>query len=427
MRILVLTKPVPDPAAGAERLGPGLPARPRRLADGRQRQRRVRARGGPPARRGARRRGRDPLDGAGQRAPRRCARRSRWARASGVLVTDPALEGSDVATTIRVLAAAAAGGSSTSCSPALDTSDGRRRRGRGRRCRPAGPAAALDAARDRARSGGRPGARPAASARRATTSSRRRCRRVISCTQALGAPRYPSLKGIMAARSREIAMRSLADLDAPAGRRPAAAGRHGWSAAEPPPARAAGRVVRGAAETPPARSPTSSPTGGSSDGAAHRRRRRGRPTGTLDPALDRGRHARPIAGRGVGRHRRRARGGRGAGRRRRGARRVPAAGRRGRERGGRAARSGRRTPSAEVGRLIDEGATHVLLGAPTGRPRPCRRVVGAAGLGAARERDRRDLGRRRPGRRGERPGREGDHDGAPSRAPPASSPSARTR
>src|SRR4030095_12071799 len=35
---------------------------------------------------------------------------------------------------------------------------------------------------------------------------------LISCTQALGAPRYPSLKGIMAARSREIAQRSLGDL-----------------------------------------------------------------------------------------------------------------------------------------------------------------------------------------------------------------------
>ena len=67
---------------------------------------------------------------------------------------------------------------------------------------------------------------------------------VISCTQALGAPRYPSLKGIMAARSREIAQRTVADLaeaDMPAG--------GGWStrvtAAEAPPARAAGRVVRG--------------------------------------------------------------------------------------------------------------------------------------------------------------------------------------
>ena len=35
---------------------------------------------------------------------------------------------------------------------------------------------------------------------------------LISCTQALGEPRYPSLKGIMAARSKEIATRSLADL-----------------------------------------------------------------------------------------------------------------------------------------------------------------------------------------------------------------------
>src|SRR5829696_2777754 len=67
---------------------------------------------------------------------------------------------------------------------------------------------------------------------------------VISCTQALGAPRYPSLKGIMAARSREIAQRTVVDLaepDVPTG--------GAWStrvtAAEAPPARAAGRVVRG--------------------------------------------------------------------------------------------------------------------------------------------------------------------------------------
>jgi electron transfer flavoprotein beta subunit len=36
---------------------------------------------------------------------------------------------------------------------------------------------------------------------------------LISCTQALGEPRYPSLKGIMAARSKEIATRSLGDLE----------------------------------------------------------------------------------------------------------------------------------------------------------------------------------------------------------------------
>ena len=36
---------------------------------------------------------------------------------------------------------------------------------------------------------------------------------LISGTQALGEPRYPSLKGIMAARSKEITTLSLADLD----------------------------------------------------------------------------------------------------------------------------------------------------------------------------------------------------------------------
>ncbi len=35
---------------------------------------------------------------------------------------------------------------------------------------------------------------------------------LITCTQALGEPRYPSLKGIMGARSKAIATLSLADL-----------------------------------------------------------------------------------------------------------------------------------------------------------------------------------------------------------------------
>ena len=35
---------------------------------------------------------------------------------------------------------------------------------------------------------------------------------LVTCTQALGEPRYPSLKGIMAARTKEIVTRSLADL-----------------------------------------------------------------------------------------------------------------------------------------------------------------------------------------------------------------------
>ncbi len=69
---------------------------------------------------------------------------------------------------------------------------------------------------------------------------------LISCTQALGEPRYPSLKGIMGARSKEIANRSLADL----GLDPATVG--GAVAATAlretrmPPPRAATEVVRGA-------------------------------------------------------------------------------------------------------------------------------------------------------------------------------------
>ena len=65
---------------------------------------------------------------------------------------------------------------------------------------------------------------------------------VLSCTQALGEPRYPSLKGIMSARSREIAVRSLADF--PEGLVPAVGG---WAttvlSAVPPATRAVGRTV----------------------------------------------------------------------------------------------------------------------------------------------------------------------------------------
>ncbi len=156
MQILVLTKPVPDPAAGAERLGPGPPAGPRRLAHRRQRQRRVRARGRAPARRGARRRGGRPDDGPGQRRPRRCARPSRWAPMRGILVTDEALAGADLPTTIRVLAAAVAAGALRPAArrPRHVRRGGRRRHRRRRR--PPRPAAAVRRRRDRAGPGGRP-------------------------------------------------------------------------------------------------------------------------------------------------------------------------------------------------------------------------------------------------------------------------------
>ena len=67
---------------------------------------------------------------------------------------------------------------------------------------------------------------------------------VISCTQALGAPRYPSLKGIMAARQREIAVKSLADLGVDDGAALAGPWATKVIVADPPPARAKGRVVK---------------------------------------------------------------------------------------------------------------------------------------------------------------------------------------
>lgn len=65
-------------------------------------------------------------------------------------------------------------------------------------------------------------------------------------TQVLGEPRYPTLKGIMGARSKEMAVRSLADLDIdPA----TVGGAHATTALvshRQPPARSATRIVRDA-------------------------------------------------------------------------------------------------------------------------------------------------------------------------------------
>jgi electron transfer flavoprotein beta subunit len=163
--------------------------------------------------------------------------------ARGVLVTDPSLEGADLPTTIRVLAAAAKAEEFDLLLAGLDTSDGN-----------GGAVAAGVAAQLRL-----PLLSSAASIEPDADAGRVRVRRltakgydvleapmpaVVSCTQALGAPRYPSLKGIMAARSREIANRSVSDLgdgaDVPAD--------HAWTSrvleASKPPARAAGRVVK---------------------------------------------------------------------------------------------------------------------------------------------------------------------------------------
>lgn len=240
MRILVLTKPVPDTAIGAERLGPDnrldRTSNPN-VVNGNDEY---------------------ALEAALQlvekhggevvllaMAPDHGAETLRKALAMGanraILVTDDALAGADVPTTIRVLAAAARTEEFDLLLSGIATSDG------GGGVVAAGVATLL----------GLPLLSSAAliepSPDAGTVAVRRLSAKgydlveapmpaVVTGTQALGTPRYPSLKGIMAARSREIRRLSLADLGAdlaPAG--------GAWTstvvAVEPPPARAAGRTI----------------------------------------------------------------------------------------------------------------------------------------------------------------------------------------
>jgi electron transfer flavoprotein beta subunit len=240
VQILVLTKPVPDPAAGAERLGPDLRldrAASPTVVNGNDEYaleaalQLVEAHGGEVV----------VLSMAPANATETMRKALAMGAARGIHITDPALEGADLPTTIRVLAAAAKAEPFDLLLAGIDTSDGM-----------AGAVAAGVAARL-----GLPLLSAAASIEPVRETETVRVKRlsatgydlieapmpaVIACTQALGAPRYPSLKGIMAARSREIAARSLAELGgdlAPAG---------GWATkvleADPPPARAAGRVIQ---------------------------------------------------------------------------------------------------------------------------------------------------------------------------------------
>ena len=241
MRILVLTKPVPDPAAGAERLGPDFrldrSASPS-VVNGNDEYaleaalQLVEAHGGEVA----------ILSMAPANGTDTMRKALAMGAQRGVLVTDPVLDGADMAATIRVLAAAAAAEEFDLLLAGLDTSDGQGG------AVAAGVAAVL----------GLPLLSTAAAIEPDPAAGRVRVRRlsakgydvieapmpaVISCTQALGAPRYPSLKGIMAARSREIAQRTVADLGDTA--IPGSTWSTRVTAAEAPPARAAGRVVRG--------------------------------------------------------------------------------------------------------------------------------------------------------------------------------------
>ena len=212
MRIVVLVKPVPDPASAGERLGPDD-----RLD-----------RGAAPAVIN----GNDEyaleaalkltaavgegsevtlLSMAPAAAPETLRKALAMGATRGVLVTDPALAGSDAVSTARVLAAALRALEFDLALAGVDTSDG-----------VGGTVAAAVAAHLRL-----PYLSYAARIEPDEAAATVRVRRIsptgydvleapmpalISCTQVLGEPRYPSLKGIMGARSKEIAIRSLADL-----------------------------------------------------------------------------------------------------------------------------------------------------------------------------------------------------------------------
>jgi electron transfer flavoprotein beta subunit len=251
VRIVVLAKPVPDPTAAGERLGPdqrldraAVPA----VVNGNDEYaleaalKLVEAHGGEVT----------LLSMAPANAPETMRKALAMGATGGVLVTDPALAGSDTLSTTRVLAAALRRLEYDLVLAGVDTSDG------GTGVVAAGVATLV----------GLPYLSYAARIEPEEAAGTVRVRRLsptgydvlaaslpalISCTQALGEPRYPSLKGIMAARSKEIAVWSLADLGIDPATVGDAAAATRVRRAQPPAARGATVVVREPAETAAAR------------------------------------------------------------------------------------------------------------------------------------------------------------------------------
>jgi electron transfer flavoprotein beta subunit len=246
LRIVVLVKPVPDPASAAERLTPDW---------------RLDRTVAPPVINGndeyaleAGLKLSEAHDGevtivtmAGHGATDTMRKALAMGGTKGVIVTDDALAGSDTLSTARVLAAALGDLEYDLVLAGIDTSEGVGG------VVHAGVATLL----------GIPYCSYAAKIEpdlEARTVTVRRISPVgydvleaplpalIACTQALGEPRYPSLKGIMAARSKEVVTRSLADLGLADGSVGGAVATTKVIDARQPPARAATRIVRGAAD-----------------------------------------------------------------------------------------------------------------------------------------------------------------------------------
>jgi electron transfer flavoprotein beta subunit len=242
VQIVVLVKPVPDPAAGGERLGPD-----RRLDRAatpavvnandeyalEAALKLVEAHGGEVT----------VMTMAGAGAPETIRKALAMGAAGGRLVSDGSLAGSDVVSTTRVLAGALRDVEADLILAGADTSDG------GAGVVPAGIAALLRL----------PYLSFAATIEPNPDAGTVRVNRIsptgfdvleapmpalIACTQALGAPRYPSLKGIMAARSKQVEELPVDGVgDAPVG---GEASMTEVLGVEAPPPRAATRVVRDA-------------------------------------------------------------------------------------------------------------------------------------------------------------------------------------
>jgi electron transfer flavoprotein beta subunit len=246
VRIVVLVKPVPDPASAGERLGPdgrldrtAAPA----VVNGNDEYAleaalKLTAAAGE---------GSEVilLSMAPAAAPETLRKALAMGATRGVLVTDPALAGSDAVTTARVLAAALRSLEYDLVLAGVDTSDG-----------VGGTVAAAVATHLRL-----PYLSYAARIEPDAAAGTVQVRRIsptgydlleapmpalVSCTQVLGEPRYPSLKGIMAARSKEIVTRSLADLELDPGTVGGAVSTTTVLETRTPPSRGATEIVRGA-------------------------------------------------------------------------------------------------------------------------------------------------------------------------------------
>jgi electron transfer flavoprotein beta subunit len=242
VRIVVLTKPVPDTASAGERLGPdkrldraAVPA----VVNANDEYaieaalKLIEQNGGTV----------DLVSMAPPSAPETLRKALAMGANSGVHVTDSSLAGSDTLSTARVLAAALQGEEYDLLFAGADTSDG------GAGVVGAGVATLL----------GLPYLSYAAKVEPDEAARTVRVHRIsptgfdvleasmpamVVCTQALGEPRYPSLKGIMAARSKEITTRSAGDVatgDEPVG---GDAATNKVLDSKAPPARGATRVIR---------------------------------------------------------------------------------------------------------------------------------------------------------------------------------------